>query len=79
MSEKNGMNQNGINQNHAAKSDPRIGLITFLAVFDVSMSPSPAVIRSSSPLNKSPINGITTGAAPAEPIPCSTRPAKIMG
>ncbi len=62
------MNQKGRNQIIAAKKAPSIGLSTFPNVLAVSIKPSPFVISCSS-LNISPTQGITTGIAPAEPIP----------
>ncbi len=47
---------------------PKIGLNTFPNVLDVSMIPKP-VLTCFSSLYKSPTHGITTGIAPAAPIP----------
>ncbi|MNJ46332.1 hypothetical protein D3C77_414600 [compost metagenome] len=72
-----GIARNGTYHIQAPRRAPNIGLSTLPNVLDVSMIPK-LWLTSSSSLNISPTSGSTIGNAPAAPIPCSKRPAKMI-
>src|SRR5690625_7207929 len=77
IAQKTGMEKKGIYHTISVKAEPKIGLNTFPAVFEVSIIPKVALASSS--LRKiSPTRGRTIGIAPEAPIPCKILPINIM-
>ncbi|SID60612.1 Uncharacterised protein [Mycobacteroides abscessus subsp. abscessus] len=76
MAQNTGKAKKGKNHRKPAKKAPRIGLNTLPKVFEVSITPR-ELLTSSSFLNISPTKGMTIGAPPAAPIPCSDLPIRI--
>jgi hypothetical protein len=75
---KTGIAANGAYQIISASAEPMIGLSTLPNVFEVSIRPRPS-LTCALLLNRSPTSGMTTGAAPAAPMPCRMRPASRYG
>lgn len=75
---KNEIEKKGIYHKNEANNAPKMGLNALPNVFDVSTIPKQAPVFVSSPLKRSPTNGITIGNAPAAPMPCNTRPIIIQ-